>query len=80
MAENKPITTDTNGDATWLPQPKVVAGAVTGIALTVVVGAIAAITPEHFEALGIWGGVIYGGVVSLGSALGAYIKRPSDVS
>ena len=77
---NKNVTTDAVGRPTAAPQPKVIAGAVTGIALTVVVGAIAAITPEHFEALGVWGGVIYGGVVALGSALAAYIKRPGPVS
>lgn len=74
------VTTDATGTPTATPQPKVLAGAITGIALTVAVGAIAAVTPEHFAALGVWGGVIYGGVVALGSSLAAYIKRPSEIN
>lgn len=76
MDQIKPVTTDEKGNPTAAPAPKVVAAAVTGVALTVVVGAIAAITPDHFAALGPWGAVVYGGVVALGTSLAAYIKRP----
>lgn len=67
---------DETGTPTGIPSPKVIASVVTGIGLTVAVGAIAAITPDHFASLGLWGGVVYGGVVALGSSLAAYIKRP----
>lgn len=76
----KPVTTDANGKPTLAPQPKVIAGAIAGIALTVAVGAIDAITPDLFGALGPWAPVAYAGVVALGSSLAAYIKRPSSIN
>lgn len=76
----KAITTDETGAPTSKPQPKVIAAALTGIVLTVIVGALNAITPELFTALGSWGPVVYAGVVALGSSLAAYIKRPGGVS
>lgn len=71
------VTTDEQGKPTAAPQPKVVAGAVTGIVLTVVVGSLNAITPDLFAWAGAWGPVLFAGTVALGSALAAYVKRPS---
>lgn len=59
--------------------PKVIAAGVTGAILTVagagVVAAIAATTPEHFEALGPWATVAHAGVVAIGSSIAGYLTR-----
>ena len=73
-----PVTRGADGEPTLKPQPKVIAGAVTGLILTVIVGAINAVTPDLFAGLGQWGVVVFAGVVALGSALAAYIKRPAN--
>ena len=72
------VTTNSNGERTALPQAKVIAGAVTGVILAVTLGMVQAITPDHLNFLGEWGGVVYGGIVALGSTIAAYLKRPSD--
>lgn len=54
---------------------KAIAAAATGLGLTVLVGAINAITPELFEPLGPWGAVLYAGVVAGGATLATYITR-----
>lgn len=61
--------------ASAVVSPKVVAAAVTDIALVVVVGGISAITPELFNFLGDWKAVAFAGVVALGGALAGYIKN-----
>lgn len=78
MATN--VTTDENGVPTAKPTGKVVAGALTGIALSVGVAVLSAVTPEMLEGLGSWGVLIYAGIVTLGSTLAAYIKSPTGVN
>lgn len=72
----KNVTTDAAGKPTLAPSPKVIAGAVTGIGLAVVVAVLAAVTPDMLAPLGAWGTLIYAGVVALGASLAAYLKRP----
>ncbi|SFN65888.1 hypothetical protein [Mycetocola miduiensis] len=55
--------------------PKVIAQAVTGVALTALVAGIAAVTPDHFASLGIWGPIGYAAIVSIGGSIAGYIKR-----
>lgn len=59
--------------------PKVTASALgtaaTGLALTVVVAAISAITPDLFSALGAWGPVVFAGVSALGGFLSGYLTK-----
>jgi hypothetical protein len=56
--------------------PKVKAAAITGVALTVVVAALAAVTPQLLTFAGTWSVVVYAGVVALGASLAGYIKKP----
>jgi len=74
----KPVTIDSEGKPTAKPSPKVIAGFVTSLAITAIVAGIAAITPDHFASLGIWGPVIYAAIVAVGGNLAAYIKRPAS--
>lgn len=74
------VTTDENGVPTARPSGKVTAGALTGLAVTVVVAALTAITPELLEPLGPWGGVVLAGIGALAVALGAYVKSPTGVN
>lgn len=76
-AASKPRTTDATGEPTPRPTSKVLAGAVTGLALTVVVAVLTAITPDLLEPLGPWAGPAFAGIGALAVALGAYIKRPT---
>lgn len=76
-AASKPRTTDATGEPTPRPTSKVLAGAVTGLALTVVVAVLTAITPELLAPLGAWAGPAFAGIGALAVALGAYIKRPT---
>lgn len=74
-----PVTVDPKtGEQTAKPSPKVIAGFVTSLALTAIVAGIAAVTPDHFAALGIWGPVLYAAIVAVGGNLAAYIKRPAS--
>jgi len=74
-----PVTVDPHtGEPTAKPSPKVIAGFITSLALTAIVAGIAAVTPDHFAALGIWGPVIYASIVAIGGNLAAYIKRPNS--
>lgn len=54
---------------------KAISAALTGLGLTVLVGAINAITPELFEPLGPWGAVLYAGIVAGGATLATYVTR-----
>lgn len=54
--------------------PKVVAAGVTGLALTVVVAAVTALTPESFAFLGIWAPVAYTGAVAIGGTLAGWLR------
>lgn len=56
-------------------QPKVKAVIVTTVALTVVVAALTAITPDLFSFLGAWAPVAFAGVVALAGSLAGYIKK-----
>jgi hypothetical protein len=62
-------------DAEKVISPKVIAGAVTSLVITAVVAGIAALTPETFAGLGIWGPIAYAAVVAVGGNLAAYLKR-----
>ena len=75
----KPVTTDENGEPTARPTSKVQAGAIAGIALTVVVAALTAITPDLLAPLGPWGGVVLVAIGALATSLTAYIKSPTGV-
>lgn len=55
--------------------PKVTAGALVGVVLTVLVAVIAAVTPDMLAGLGAWGVLIFAGLVALGQAITAYLKR-----
>lgn len=80
MAENiTNVTTDENGVPTSKPTAKVRNGALTGIALTVIVAVLAAVTPDMLESLGAWGVLIYSGIVALGSSLAAYATKPTGI-
>lgn len=74
---SNPVTTDATGEPTPRPTSKVLAGAVTGLALTVVVAVLTAITPDLLTPLGAWAGPAFAGIGALAVALGAYIKRPT---
>lgn len=78
MAEN--VTTDENGVPTLKPSGKVTAGALTGLAVTVVVAVLGAITPELLAPLGPWAGPTLAGIGALAVALGAYLKSPTGVN
>ena len=67
------METETPDPKTTL-SPKVIAQAVTSVALVVLVAAINAVTPELFAFLGDFAGIAYAGVVALGGALAGYIK------
>lgn len=73
-------TTDEFGQPTAKPTAKVLAGAITGLGLTVVVAVLTAITPELLEPLGPWAGPAFAGIGALAVALAAYIKKPTGVS
>jgi len=62
-------------DATKTVSPKIIAGALTSIGLTVLIAAIGAITPDLFDGLGVWGPVVYAAVVAVGGAIAGYVKR-----
>lgn len=72
-------TTDQFGEPTLKPTAKVAAGAWTGLALTVIVAMLSAITPDLLTFFGPWAGVVFVGVGALATALGAYIKRPVGI-
>lgn len=59
--------------------PKVTASALgtaaTGAALTIVVAALSAVTPELFDFLGAWGPVAFAGVSALGGYLAGYLTK-----
>lgn len=74
------VTTDENGVPTNQPTSKVTAGALTGLALTVVVAILTAITPDLLDFLGPWAGPAFAGIGALAVALAAYIKKPTGVS
>lgn len=80
MTDNKPVTTDENGVPTLRPTGKVLAGAISGLGLTVVVAVLTAITPDLLEPLGPWAGPAFAGIGALAVALAAYIKAPTGVS
>ena len=77
ISEPKPVTTDGVGEPTLKPNAKVATGAITGLALTVVVAALGAITPDLLAFLGPWSNVAFVAIGALAASLGAYIKRPS---
>lgn len=54
--------------------PKVIASAVTSIALIAIIAAIGAMTPDLFAFLGQWAGVAYAAVVAVGGGLAGYLK------
>lgn len=78
MDEN--VTTDENGIPTLKPNGKVTAGALTGLAVTVLVAVLSAITPELLEPLGPWAGPALAGIGALAFGLGAYIKSPTGIN
>lgn len=77
MAKN--VTTDENGVPTAKPTSKVAAGALTGLAVTVLVAVLSAITPELLEPLGPWAGPALAGIGALAFGLGAYFKSPTGI-
>jgi len=58
--------------------PKVTATAITGAAITlggaIILGAIDNLEPELFAALGGWGYVVYGGIISGGAVIAGWLK------
>lgn len=73
-------TTDELGEPTAKPTSKVTAGALTGLALTVVVASLSAITPDLLAPLGAWSNVAFVAIGALAASLGAYIKKPTGIS
>lgn len=55
--------------------PKVIAPAIFNLVLIGVTAALTAITPDLFEGLGPWGGVLFAGIAAVGTALTGFIKR-----
>lgn len=74
------VTTDEHGGPTLKPTAKVSAGAITGLALTVIVAVLTGITPEMLDFLGVWAGPVFMGIGALATSLAAYIKRPTGIS
>ncbi len=71
------VTADaTTGEPTAKPTGKVLATAVSGAALVVVVAMLAAVTPDLLTFAGPWSVVLYAGIVALGGFLAGYLKRP----
>lgn len=75
---NTPVTRDAEGNPTLAPSPKVAAGAITGLALTVAVAMLTAVNPDLLDFAGDWKGVLYAGVAALAVSLAAYIKKPAE--
>lgn len=71
------VTTDVDGQPTSKPTSKVAAGAWSGLALTVLVALLAAITPELLAPLGAWANVVYAGIGALAVSLASYLKKPT---
>lgn len=75
--DTKPVTTDpVTGAPTAVPSAKVAAGAITSVALLVVVAVLSAVTPDMLTFAGSFSPLIYAAIVALGGSLAAYIKRP----
>lgn len=55
--------------------PKVIAGAIGAIIGAGISAGVAALTPDLFESLGAWSGVIFAVVSATGSALAGYLVR-----
>lgn len=72
-------TTDAAGVPTAKPTAKVRNGAITGLALTVVVAVLTAITPDLLDFLGPWAGPAFAGIGALAVALSAYITKPTGI-
>lgn len=72
-------TTDATGEPTLKPTAKVRNGAITGLALTVVVAVLTAITPDLLDFLGPWAGPAFAGIGALAVALSAYITKPTGI-
>lgn len=77
---NENVTTDENGVPTPMPSGKVVAGALTGVGLTVIVAVLGAIDVNLLSFLGDWAPVALVGIGALATALGAYVKSPTGVN
>lgn len=74
------VTTDESGQPTLKPTAKVRNGAITGLALTVAVAVLTAITPDLLDFLGPWAGPAFAGIGALAVALSAYITKPTGIS
>lgn len=72
-------TTDESGQPTLKPTAKVRNGAITGLALAVVVAVLTAITPDLLDFLGPWAGPAFAGIGALAVALSAYITKPTGI-
>lgn len=70
-------TLNDEGAPSLKPVRKVVAGAVTSVALIVVVAVLGAVTPEMLTFAGQWSALIYAAVVALGGSLASYIAKPN---
>lgn len=73
------VTTDEHGGPTLQPTAKVSAGAITGLALTVIVAVLTGITPDMLDFLGPWAGPVFLGLGALATSLAAYIKKPTGI-
>lgn len=70
------VTTDENGEPTLKPTAKVAAGAISGIALTVIVAVLGAIDVNLLGFLGGWAPVALVGIGALATSLASYLKAP----
>lgn len=71
------VTTDADGVPTPKPTSKVAAGAISGIALTVLVAILGAIDVNLLGFLGGWAPVALVGIGALATSLASYLKKPT---
>lgn len=75
-AENiQPVADTTTKPASKELSPKVTIGTLVGFCITILGGALAAITPNTFKDFGVWGPVIFSAVSVAGMALTGYLKK-----
>lgn len=72
----KPVTTDANGEPTNKPVAKVQNAALFTVLATIAVAALTAVTPEMLSFAGQWTPVVYAAVGGVVATLAAYLKRP----
>lgn len=55
--------------------PKLIAGALTGLALAIVVAVLGAVTPDMLESLGAWAPLAFVAITTAATQLSVYLRR-----